>query len=410
MSSLHAVLDKQAGCDFVLTPETFTLDEARKSMSENGLVILRNFISDKSLAEASKALAKVIRDDYLTNVPAELLPEETDDPFAYDYLRSPAYGRGNASFGFLFPQPTTWDRSKLPKLKLSQGDVYLERMGAYANANVSLVAHDDNQAAMAALFALTNPRGMISFDSAKVCDYKTRAVQRGEVRIAPTKRKHTPAHFDLYSAEGINRAQAMIFGKEEGDVTLCFGRYTHLAAVQTQIAALEGNKNFFLRTGFVQTSKPELLKILSEKGAIIAPEPGDMVIWKTGVLHAELDRTTRDIPNLRKVKNGRSLRFVVGTNLPVHLSEKDRVQVASAALQGLVPHPYIASPGLAYANVVCRKSTMYKKVPAYPSSAPRIGPNKLEGVHPRVLHCLGLSANPAEMYDDPVALAICEQL
>lgn len=406
MTSLTHLLRPPSTCDVMYTPSTFTLAQAKQSLTDNGLVILRGFISDLSLQEAAKGVAEVIREDYLAKVPTNLIPAPTDNPFEYDYLRSPTYGRGNASFGFLFTQPATWDRAKLPTISLSAGDIYLERMGAYVKGNLRLISHTDNQLAMAALFALTNPTGMVSFDSVKVCDYKTRATELAGVRIVPTKRKHTPAHFDLYPAGDINRVQAMIFGAEEGDVTLCFGRYTHLGPTQNAIAAIENNADLFSRVGFVQTSNPAVLQALRDSDAIVVPLPGDLVIWKAGVLHMELDRHTRDIPNLRKVKDGRSLRFVVGTNRPAHLSEEDKKQLASAALQGLVPHPYISSPGRAYANVVCRKTTMYKKLPKYPLDTAVVHSQSLEGYSARLLHCLGLTKDVDELYDDPQALSV----
>jgi len=401
-----------------LTPSTAneTVEECRRAFEVNGLVLIRGAISSRSLDEARGRAAAAVRKDF-----SHLLPEQetSSDPFELDAYRSAKCGRGNAAFGFLFRQPDTWDPRCAPCATVAGEETAFAKSSSYADCNIRLISHDDNQRAFALLYALTDREAMVSADSVKLCSFRTPSrVPEGAAKHTPTARKYTRAHIDKYTDE-LDRHQAMVFGLNEGDVTLCFVRFAHLASIQRLIAIYLGDESFFTSAkGFFVCNDEALFDIFRETGVIVVPSPTDLVIWKAGVIHAELHRDTLKVEGKRAIKDGRAERYLVGTHIPKSLSEKDLKKLALLANEGYVPHPYLKNGPCVEQNNVSKKKTLYRKnslenasekahvrqidTLSYSEINSRFG-----GLAPRVQQCFGVSqASLDELFSDKTALAV----
>lgn len=189
------------------------------------------------------------------------------------------------------------------------------------------------------IFFSTNPNGFISWDSVKV-----RQFTNSKKATAPNL---TKAHIDKYSdANGaaLSRVQAMIFDPNEGDVTLCFVRFTGDKEMQKEISKVIGIDDYFTKSrGYFECNDPDLINAFRKCGLIVAPPAGSLVVWNGGVVHLEANRHTLN-PTI--VKDSKALRYIVGTqdpSAPHQLSQSSLKQLAISAIFGFIPEPFNSS-------------------------------------------------------------------
>jgi len=254
---------------------------------------------------------------------------------------------GNRGFGYHFAQAST----EPMRLKLdapSKMHISMSPCSAYANGNIALLSHPSSEKTARFLFGVTE-NTMVSQDSCKMF--------RGDL---------TKAHVDIYAdmEQRIDRHQAMGIGLNEGDVRLCFLRFSNRLDVQELITEYLG-KNIYGTKGFqpLPEGKVEaLVACFREAGCLQYACPRDLVIWESGVIHLEMHILLDNNAVLKNNPNTTTERYVIGTHNPVGFTTGELVQIAYAADHGFIFEPYNnANKGTpAGDNSVHRKSTMYK--------------------------------------------------
>ncbi|KNC86431.1 hypothetical protein SARC_01437 [Sphaeroforma arctica JP610] len=244
--------------------------------------------------------------------------------------------------------------------------------------------HSDNELATAILFQVTgNAGGMVSQDSFKTFRCSL-----------------TVPHVDDYPTSG--------GGGREGNVRLVFGRATH----QPDISSMYRDKS---TTGFTSLSNADsLVKVLYASGAIVIPEPGDIVCWTSGIVHFEMNidpKGNRFKPTRGHVQE----RYVVGTHNPSDSLTQTQLETLSGmAESGVILHPYVGTKsqfGPANANNLHRKTTQFCRRRVQPKgekvrfvAATKACQTKVHKMtdRRRQLHGLRIK-NPRRLFKDPLA-------
>lgn len=409
---------------------TMTMKQVKRIYETQGVVVLRGFIPNAPLLAARAQLGTAIRRDLGPQVAAEHHPISPNNIYSWTDPTAqtkkdrtaklkktwPAGIAGNKHFGFIYAHPES--KSQVPSATLHNNCKVYFAMGSAYQANIDLISHPLSQHALAALLNLSGNKDkdlsdkekyFISWDSAKVF--------RGDM---------TEPHIDLYSTAGntataINRTQAMVFGLEEGDVTLCFAKCLN-GPTRALLERAIGEIGFFQRAnGYHRIPKDKqarFIKCIKDANALTVPQPGDLVLWKAGVPHMELHRTKLDTTN---VSSTRTERYVIGTQRPVGISRPQLEQLAIMAEKGFFPHPFynINDETAIGRNSVHKKRTQYgKRRIRSQDEKDRFGvatqllpdaANHLQNLHPRRLHCYGISQSVDRIFDDEEARALYDQ-
>lgn len=392
-------------------PTTFTASRLRSILDTQGVVILRGAFTDVAFQEARQALREAYRVDVEPQL-AEKPPKKQD---ILELVQEKKYWAGtkevigNKSFGYLLAQPEA--KQDAPRVAFSGGlHAAVQPCSAY-KANLALLCHASSQLALATLLKVTrNTHGMISQDSCKLF--------RGVL---------TKPHVDLYgtSETRIQRVQALAVGPGEGTVRLCYARFSHLPRIQELICKVIGKEGFYKQTGFCgipEKAREGLLECLVKAQVLHAGGPGELIIWKSGVIHVEMQVGNKDGSGGLMYKNDKKTkteRYVVGTQQPYNLSQQQLLEIGYMAEQGFLFHSYnnLNRDNAAGENSVHLKTTQWKK----PRKIPQSEKDRLDAAKsdlrdlrsfqqthpPRRLHCLGVSeTDSSKLFDDKVALRI----
>ncbi len=319
----------------------YAVEDLQARLDDQGVLILREAISEESLRAARDSLRKAyLQDVYpqlggLDNCPSRDTPLGV---LVKDHWPSGIVG--NKGFGFLFAQPESVD--EVPYAELGDGLRLAMGMCSTYRVNIELMSHPSNQEALDLLFAVTgNEGGMITQDSVKM--------HRGDL---------TTFHMDKYAdPKGHNRVQAMAIGLAEGDIRLYFGLGTHRRHIQEAMGLKVD------RRGFVALPKGEpqkaVIRALADANLLVCGGPRDLVIWRSGVLHGELNRDLIQRNNRRTTTE----RYVVGTHTPKGFTRYQLMKLAHLAEAGFIMHPYgkLNQTNVGGANTFCSKTTQYKR-------------------------------------------------
>lgn len=386
-----------------------TPDHLRDALDLHGVVVIRDAFTPEAFAEARAALREAYRVDVEPQLKAEDRPAADADvlEIAKHKKHWPAGIIGNKSFGYLFAQPEA--SADTPRVRIGDANIAVQPCSAY-KANLKLLEHESSQLTLATLLTVTNNKnGMVSQDSSKF-----------------HRETLTKPHVDIYGTEEtrIQRVQAMAIGPGEGTVRLCFARFTHLPEIQKLIEdAIEKDK-FYQGTGFLgipDDHREALLATLKEAGVLHAGAPGELIIWRSGVIHVEMQKTERDGLVYRADNSTTVERYIVGTHQPYNLSQVQLLKIGCLADQGFLFGSYnkLNKDNAAGANSVHLKTTQFKhnRVRSQDEkdrleAAERLIHNGrerqqwLEAQNPRKLHCLGITQPADQLFTDPVAKQI----
>eukprot|EP01129_Flabellula_baltica_P015493 TRINITY_DN7916_c0_g1_i1.p1 TRINITY_DN7916_c0_g1~~TRINITY_DN7916_c0_g1_i1.p1 ORF type:complete len:471 (+),score=89.64 TRINITY_DN7916_c0_g1_i1:115-1413(+) len=261
---------------------------------------------------------------------------------------------GNKGFAYLFKQPVK--KSELEsEVMIGEDPVYLDHNPVYYNVNVRTLI--DNPELLSDVIGLSSVLTgssdcMISWDSCKVSyNHKKRA------------NPFTPTHIDNYSQD--RKRLQMILNVDEGDTKLFFVPGTQSKRVRKILGKIHG-KDMYRTDGFKPIS-PGAEAILRKYA--IAPPPRSLTIWKSGVVHAEF--TAQKVKGSKLFKASKAeqklkqltVRLILGTNVPVGLTENARKQLAVAAFMGAIPHRYFHHPlpNAVVENKMHKAKTLYMK-------------------------------------------------
>jgi hypothetical protein len=397
-----------------LRTDSFTASHLRSILEEQGVLIIRGAFTDEAFNEARQAL----REAYLVDVEPQLVEKPPKEQDILELVQEKKYWEGtrevigNKTFGYLMAQPEA--KAEAPSVSFSGGlKVAVQPCSAY-KANLALLCHRSSQLSLATLLKVTgNTNGMISQDSCKLF--------RGAL---------TKPHVDLYgtSETRIQRVQALAVGPGEGTVRLCYARFSHLPSIRKLICKVVGKEGFYQQTGFCgipEKSREGLLECLVKAQVLHAGEPGELIIWKSGVIHVEMQKVQTGKNTHRLVykndKKTKTERYVVGTQQPYNLSDQQLLEIGYMAEQGFLFHAYnnLNRDNAAGENSVHLKTTQWKKPRKIPQSEKerlskaKSGLNDLGSFQqkhpPRRLHCLGVSQPATKLFDDKDALRIFQE-
>ena len=390
---------------------TSVLPLMRAALEEHGVVVVSVAFTEAAFAEARAAVREAYRQDVEPQLDASKRPAPGADilEIAKHKEHWPTGVIGNKSFGYLIAQPQS--ASDTPRVSLRGMNVAVQPCSAY-KANLTLLEHETSQLTLATLLAVTgNQNGMISQDSVKVH------------REALTK-----PHVDIYgSAEArIHRVQAMAIGPGEGTVRLCFARFTHRSDVQKRVCDLINQDDFYFHTGFraiPARHRDAVIGALTDAGVFHVGSPGELVIWRSGVIHSEMKQSAGSL--LFRADSSTTVeRYIVGTHQPCELSQENLLAIGALADQGFLFACYhnLNKANAAGANSVHLKTTQYKRYRVPPpcekerlQAAARFISNyeRLQNWRcsqsARHLHCVGVTQPAERIFTDPVALRIFKQ-
>lgn len=385
-----------------------SVSQLRAALDEHGVVVINNAFT----TEAFDAAQGVLREAFLIDIEPNLAENKRPPRIMWPHIiaSNEDYWKtgivGNKSFGFLFSHT----EKKPEAAKLNFGDdleAFVAPCSAY-KANLTLMTHPTSQVTLATLMAVSGTTaGMISQDSVKM--------HRGVL---------TKPHVDIYSTQEakLDRVQAMAIGPREGKVRLCFARGSHTPEVQRWIADVVDKPDFYKRTGFLgipDKHRDTILDALTP--SFVAGAPKQLVLWRSGVVHVEMQQKADGSLVFRNDKKTTTERYVVGTHKPYELSQEQLLRIGYAATEhGFIFHPYYGEKGsVASINTVCHKSTQYKRFRTIPQAekdrlaAARAGINDANTViewgleqTPRLLHCLGVTQDAQSLFDNETALGI----
>lgn len=387
--------------------------QLRAVLEEQGVVVIKGAFTQEAFAVARQALREAYRSDVEPQLKPQDRPAAATDILELVKVKKHWAGTkniiGNKTFGYLLAQPES--KEDAPRITFDGGlKVAVQPCSAY-KANLALLEHDSSQLTLAALLSITgNKTGMVSQDSAKIC--------RGDL---------TKPHVDIYgTAETrINRVQAMAIGPGEGNVRLCFARFTHLPKIQQLVCDSIENVDFYKRTGFLAIPtehRKSFLHTLKEADVLHAGAPGELIIWKTGVVHVEMQRDQRSGELLYKNDNKTTTeRYIVGTHQPYNLTPRQLLEIGCIADKGFLFHCYnsLNKGNAAGDNSVHLKTTQWKQPRVRPQSEKDrlqaaievVGDSVqlqtwMEQQSARKLHCLGVSQSAADLFTDEAALRV----
>ncbi|KNC86458.1 hypothetical protein SARC_01414 [Sphaeroforma arctica JP610] len=322
------------------------IQTARRALKDNGVLIIRGCITRAACAAGQVAAYRAWERDVKPSIDVQYAPKVDVAKTIYDVQSQhkflwPTGVIGNKGFGFMYAQPEAKSDYHAAQLDTSDAQPTVFAPGSGFQANLAVMEHPDSELATAILFQVTgNMGGMVSQDSFKTF--------RGNLTVP---------HVDDYpTSDTFNRVQAMVIGYREGNVRLVFGRATH----QPDISVMYRDKT---TTGFTSLSNSDsIVQVLEAAGAIVIPEPGDIVCWTAGVVHFEMNID----PKGNKFKPTRGHvqeRYVVGTHNPSgSLTQTQLETLTGMAESGFILHPYVGPKrqfGPANANNFHRKNTQY---------------------------------------------------
>lgn len=259
---------------------------------------------------------------------------------------------GNKGFAYLYKQPLA--KSATPTAKIGNYPVYIDHNPVYRLVNIATLLR--NRPALEAILELTHQdHVMISPDSAKVS-------------INPKSKANpfTVPHLDAYGAE-TERFQ-IILTVEENRTKLFYAPGTIDSEVRNLLIALQADQGLYTVDGFkaLQADVAEVIRPF-----MICAPPLSLSFWKSGIVHAEYTSTAS--PNseglyqpdpaysLSQFTNQLTIRLVVGTHIPVKLTDIEKMQLAIMAEEGFITSRYLHGP---HKNVVLNKmhkgKTQYK--------------------------------------------------
>lgn len=344
------------------------INKYREILRSNGILVLKNAISEGSVARSITNIGKDIINMYTTQGygTVEIDPEIVDvlknaktieELHEFNMFRNSNTPWGNLSFSFMYKMQTQKENYLQYNLE-NDSDVYFDYLPTYLSI-LEILADADNEKTTAIHFALTHPEnGQISWDSIKV---GTEARNSSERKLM-TAQKHTDMHMDIYD-ESVERWQ-VIDNYDLGNVRLFFLIGGKDRKVQKYIKLIEGSEG---SEGFVKINNLKLQEIIRKYS--VSPCPLDRVYWDSGVPHFEYTCDTKNeygmyIPSLKKIKSiKKSIRWVNGVNIVKNLTESDHKKVALTSLLGFCPAVYgrVNKKSKIYPNIVNSKSTMFKK-------------------------------------------------
>lgn len=340
-----------------------TLVEAMDSLN-NGFVCILDAISEDSISQASANIAESIVEMW-ENVLSEKDKAKLleGDLSAIDKYRNPKNGFGNASFGYLYKQFIPSDQ--MPSMTLENQKVYFDINCAYYKVLIPLLTHPDNFHSTAVLLALTHPTGFLSWDSVKVSVYPKPKPK------SMTKPTLTEMHFDSYD-DDLERYQA-IDNNDTGSIKLFFVPGSSNPKITRLIAKIIGNTRLYDGYGFCRIPKEctDLISILHKHS--YAPPPRARVVWGSKTIHFEGRANTTplgpDSPyhrmysfrDLKDEQCQQRLRFVIGTQKLIGLSEGTKIRLAAAASVGMLPAVYnrVNAGTKVHTNIVNSKTTRW---------------------------------------------------
>lgn len=337
-----------------------------KEALDNGFICLRDAISENSVKESLVHIAEAIIDMW-----GSVISEQDKNEIlrgnlsVIDKYRNPKNGFGNASFGYLYKQFI--DAKDMPFLTLEEQKIYFDINSVYYKVLIPLLTHPDNLHSTAILLTLTHPTGFLSWDSVKVSTYP-KPKPKGM-----TKPTLTEMHFDSYDDE-LERFQA-IDNYDTGSIKLFFVPGSSTPKITKLIGKIIGNPNFYNGYGFcrIPTHHTELISILYKHS--FAPPPRARVVWGSKTIHFEgranpkpLDENHpyNGLYSFRDLKDEQCqhrIRFVIGTQKLVDLSDDTKIKLAASAYFGMLPAIYnrVNAKTKVHTNIVNSKTTRWLK-------------------------------------------------
>lgn len=259
---------------------------------------------------------------------------------------------GNKGFAYLYKQPLA--KSATPTVKIGDYPVYIDHNPVYRTVNIATLLR--NRPALEAILGLTHhDHVMISPDSAKVS-------------INPKSKANpfTVPHLDAYGAE-TERFQ-VILTVEENRTKLFYAPGTIDSEVKNLLIALQTDQGLYTVDGF-KSLKPDVAEVI--RPFMICAPPLSLSFWKSGIVHAEYTSTTS--PNSEglyqpdpthahnQFTNQLTIRLVVGTHIPIRLTDTEKMQLAIMAEEEFITSRYLHG---SHKNVVLNKmhkgKTQYK--------------------------------------------------
>jgi hypothetical protein len=361
------------------------LDQVKQVLDEHGFVILLNAISPNSFKQAMKNTGNAICDmwsETLRNEPTVRTQLQQGKLHVFEKFRNSTNGHGNASFAYYYKQPLS--EENYPAMQLQGEQVTFDHNSVYSQVNLELLSHPDNKHATLLLMALTHLHGFVSWDSLKYASNPSPKPKE------MTKQTLTRMHIDHYSEEN-QRFQAI--DNNDGLVKLFFVPGTDSIQVRTLISQIAENPSLFTRFGhkLIHDFSADLRNLFIRYS--IAPPPFARVIWKSGIIHFEGCAKKPAFASgpynkcfackdLSDLKNENRIRFVIGTQIAVRLSQESLMRLAIAAERGLLPAMYGSanSKNCLHPNIVNRKSTQWKQPRTSTTAELELLRSKLDGI------------------------------
>jgi len=325
----------------------------KQTKQQQGIVIIHQAFTDEALASARAAAKAAWIRDVQPQIDVADRPPADADLFAITNNEKlwPTTIIGNKTFGYLFAGPEA--KADQHKHTLSSGKQIVFAMCAAFQANLALLCHASSTLILDLIFKVSGHENdsVISQDSCKL--------HRGVL---------TPAHVDIYEKKEqvIHRMQAMAFGAGEGNVRLCFLRFSNRPEVRALITKMI-RKDIFGSTGYQplpsKTGADEFIfSCFRDADCVQYGGPRDLVMWEPGVIHLEALLGADGRVVIRNDKSTTTERYIVGTHVPTQLTQRDLLEIGCIADQGFIFHPYNnANAGnAADLNSVHKKKTQWK--------------------------------------------------
>lgn len=275
---------------------------------------------------------------------------------------------GNKTFGFLYKQPESTSDSLQTKITTnapSKELVYFTHCPVYYDVNLEVLSQKPILAKT--IIEITHPNAttkpIFSWDSAKVANFSKSNIN-----------SLTKSHIDWY--DNLRQRYQIMLSVYEGRNKLFYCPHTLHQDVQKLIKEITGDKNIYVKYGFYPLPD-DIIEVL--KPFYLAPEEGSLAFWKSGIVHGEFvsevkpyQKTTLktidqqlyhpDKKIEKPISNQLVFRMVVGTHLPIGLTDEAKKELAVLAKHGFIPHRYLHGNHKGIVdNKMHKGKTLYKR-------------------------------------------------
>lgn len=322
----------------VNTPEKIA--SVKALLDKWGVVFITDAVDRDSIARVENNLNRVMK---------EMFGQNVDTLQDWDKFRSPKYGFGNCSFGYINGQYLA--REDMPRPIIDGEQVYVTPQSIYSKVTLPFLEEEGNRHLLAVLLALTNVNGQVSIDSVKYA-----GSDEAKRPAGMTKQTLTIPHVDIYDSE-ILRFQAMVV--DESLIKLGYVPGSDREEIRERLGVGKPTQ------GFISLEK----EAAALSKGWLAPPTRSLVLWKSGVCHFEARaKPCKDSPafcfdNFSDLQGlNKRLRIIVGTHVPKGQSREGLAQLAILAEHGAVPDFYSTNTKCTklWPNIVCRKTTQFK--------------------------------------------------